>query len=164
MLNNKGFMSIHAILWIVVLFPLLMFVTIDLNYFIHEDFRLKAITDNACSSAITMLNEEKIKEGILEVNQQEAEEIVKKILKKDLVLNEDMSPTIYSNLNETPNINVQVYNNVPPSGMEVNTPAGKVTLKKTSVIVYAEYPVKGLFFKNLTVTIKKLSVSQVQFR
>lgn len=163
-LNNKGFISIYTILWLCVLFPLLLFVSIDVSYYMHQNNRLKSITDNATASAVTYLDETQIPYGKLVIEEVEAKKAIMDIIRKDLSLNDDMTPKSDSVLGAAPKINVQVVNNVPSAGIEVTTPQGNVTIKNSTVLTTVEYPIKGLFYHKTIANFKKLSVSQVQFK
>lgn len=163
-LNNKGFISIYSIMWMVVLFPLLMFVAIDLSYYTNQFNRLKNITDNAAASAITAIQENEIPKGNLVIDENEAINITNNILKKDLLLNDDMSPKENSNLKFTPKVDIKIVNDVPTTGLDITTKQGNIKVYNPCVIVSAEYKVKGLFYNKSVVTFNKIGVSQVQFK
>lgn len=161
--NKKGFISIYMILWMSVLIPILMFVFVDVSHYVYEGVHLKAVTDNASASAVTQIKEDLVPEGILEINETNAEAVALKIIKHDLLLNDDFTPTENSALKEKPTIQINVVNVTSQSGYEFPTPAGTLKIYKPSVVIYGEYPVKGLFYNN-QVTIKRVGVSQVQFK
>lgn len=161
--DKKGFVSIYMILWMAVLIPFFLFICIDYTHYISEHVHLKSVTDNASASAVTQINEDLIKYGALEINTEKAKDVAKNIITKSLNLNSDYSPKdSKSLLSATPTIDIQVINTFSEEGIEHSTPAGTVKIHKPSVIVYAEYPVRGLFFGKVA-NIKKVGVSQVQF-
>lgn len=164
LLNKKGFTSIYMILWMAVLIPFFLFIFMDLTYYVSEHIRLKSITDNAAASAVTQINEDLVKFGTLEIDNTKANEVAKEIIIRNLNLNDDFSPAeTNKTMSQSPTIDIRVFNTFLESGYEYETPIGKVLLKKPSVVIYAEYPVEGLFFKKI-VNVKKIGVSQVQFR
>lgn len=162
--NKKGFISIYVILWMVVLFPLLMFISIDFTHFIHINNQLKDLTDNLSASAVTLLNEDEIPKGVLNIKENEANKIINKIVKNELKLNDDLTPTENSILISEPNIETKIVNEVPSSGISVTLKNGDtIKVKNPSVIVSADYPVHGLFFKNMIIHFNKIGTSQVRF-
>lgn len=162
--NKKGFISIYTILWIIVLLPLLMFVTIDFTHFMHVNNQLKNLTDNLSASAVTLLDEDEIPKGILTVKESDAEDMVNKMLKDELKLKDDLTPTDKSILRSAPDVEVKVVNEVPSAGIDVSLETGDiVNVKNPSVIVSVDYPIRGLFYNKLTIHYKKIGTSQVQF-
>jgi len=161
--DKGGFMSLYMIMWMSVLIPALLFLFIDISHYVHQNVQLSSVTNNASASAVTKIREELVPKGILEINESEANKVVEEIIQHDLQLNKDFSPMKGSSLLDKPVIQVYIVNAVPPTGTEVNTPAGIVPIKKPSVVVYAKYPVKGMFFNN-SVEMEKIGVSQVKFR
>jgi hypothetical protein len=161
--NKKGFISIYMILWMAVLIPILMFVFVDVSHYVYEGIHLKAVTDNASASAITQIKEDLVPQGILEIDEIPAENIALQVIKHDLLLNEDLTPKENSSLKEKPTIQVHIVNVTSETGFDFETPIGIVKIYKPSVVIYAEYPVKGLFYNN-GVVLQKVGVSQVQFK
>lgn len=161
--NKKGFISIYMIMWMAVLIPILMFVTVDLSHYVYENIRVKTVTDNASASAITQINESLVPQGILAIDEVEAEKVALQIIKHDLHLNNDFTPKDGSPLMEAPQIQVHILNITDKDGYDFQTPAGTVKIYNPSVVVYGSYPVKGLFYNN-GVVMQKVGVSQVQFK
>lgn len=161
--DKRGFISIYMIMWMAVILPILMFVSVDVSHYVYETIHLKAVTDNASASGVTQIKEDLVPDGILEIDEVKAEEVALKILKHDLLLNDDFTPKENSSLKEKPTIQVHVVNITSENGFDFETPVGIVKIYKPSVVVYAEYPVKGLFYNN-GVVLQKVGVSQVQFR
>lgn len=159
--NKKGFMSIYIIVMLAVLIPIMFFLTIDLPYMMRMNRTLKSALDNATSTAITYLNESKISAGILEIDVNEANRVVNKVIQEYFYLNDDLTTNEDSLIDGTPKIEIQVINN--PTGQRIDTPNGGTIIKNPSVVVYAEFPVKAKF-SGITKTIKHTSVSQVQFK
>lgn len=158
--NKKGFISIYTMIMIAFLLPFLMFTAIDLNHFMQQNRHLKNLVDNAGASAITMVDDSKIPKGIIAINSKDAQDIVINIIRQQLFLNEDLTPKPESILSEKPTIIVHVLN----TGDSVVTPLGTTTAVNPSVVVYAKFPVKGLFFHGITLNIEKEGMSQAQFR
>lgn len=146
-----------------VLIPILMFVAVDLSHYVYENVRIKTVTDNASASAVTQIKEELVSQGILEVSEIPAEKTAYDIIKKDLHLNDDLTPKKASPLLDAPQIQVHIVNITDENGYEFSTPAGIVKIYKPSVVVYGEFRVKGLFYNN-SVVMKKVGVSQVDFK
>jgi hypothetical protein len=161
--DKRGFISIYMILWMAVLIPILMFVFVDVSHYVYEHVHLKAVSDNASASAVTQIKEDLVPQGILEIDEVSAEKVALDIIKHDLLLNNDLTPTENSPLKEKPTIQVHIVNITSESGYDFETPAGTVKIYKPSVVVYGAYPVKGLFYNN-GVVLQKVAVSQVQFR
>lgn len=158
-MNKKGFITVNVVLWSVVLIPVFLFVAIEFPYFVYERSRLKGITDNMASSAVTILEEELIAEGILKIDENGAKDMADTVLKRSLLLNDDYTPTQRSNLSERPTIDVRIYNDIPEGGIVEYG----VFLQNPTVIIKAEYEIKGLIFRGLTVPMKILSSAQAQF-
>jgi hypothetical protein len=160
--DKRGFISIYMILWMSVLIPFLLFVFIDVSHYVYEGIHLKAITDNAAASAVTRIKEDLVSEGVLEIDENQAEEVALNIIRNDLHLKNDFTPKSNSLLKEKPKIEVYVLNITSKDGYDFETPAGTVKIYNPSVVVYGKYPVKGLFYNN-GVVIQRVGVSQVQF-
>lgn len=161
--NKNGFISIYMIMWLAVLVPFFIFTFMDVTHYVAESIHLKGVTDNASASAVTQIKEELVKYGTLEIDTVKAEKVARKIIADSLNLNEDLTKKSGTNvLKSEPMVSVQVINIFSDAGLPVETPLGQVKIYKPSVIVYVEYPVRGLFFKT-NVTMKKIGISQVQF-
>ncbi|WP_144536490.1 cobalt ABC transporter permease [Bacillus thuringiensis] len=160
--NKKGVTTVYVILVVSALLPLILFLSIDVPHYLDSSRKIKNTLDNASSSAITFLNDQKISEGVLEVDKQVAEAMIKKIIKNDLSLDDNYNPLKGSIISKKPIIKTYVINN--PKGIEtVSTPIDNVKVNNTSVVIYAEVPVKGLFFTFNEVTMRKVAVSQARF-
>ena len=162
--NKKGFTSIYTILWMAVLFPLLMFTVIDGTHYAYEVIHLKAVTDNAAASAVTQIDTTLIPQGVLQIDTANASSVATTILQTDLNLNSDWTPKDNSIFSGTPTVKIDVVNVTSPTGVTYSTPIGNLTIYHPSVVIYAQYPIKGLFFQSDQVTIQKVGVSQVQFK
>jgi len=161
--DQQGFVSIFMILWMTVLLPMLLFVGLDLTQFIYENTRTKTVIDNASASAVTRLNEDVIREGILKIDEAKATEVAERIIREGLHLDENLEPLEGSPLVSKPTIDVQVVNVRNKNGYPVDTPTGDVMVYEPSVVIYAEYPVEGLFFTN-DITLEKIGASQATFK
>ena len=161
--NSKGFMSIYLILFLAVFIPIMFFLVIDLPQFMAMNRKAKGALDNASSTAITRINEDKTTEGILEINETEARNIAKKVIVETFNLNDDLTVNENSSIPDTPKIEILIVNN-PNERPYHETPNGKFYFKNPSVLIYAEIPVEASFFKFAKKTIKYTSVSQVQFK
>lgn len=162
--DKKGVTSIFTILWLAVLFPFLMFVVIDISHYTYEIIHLKAVTDNAAASAVTQIDESLVPQGVLQIDPTEATQVAETTLQTDLNLNSDWTPKDNSIFSGTPTVKINVVNVTSPTGINYPTPVGNLTIYHPSVVIYAEYPLHGLFFQADHVTIQKVGVSQVQFK
>lgn len=164
LLNKKGAISIYTIILLSFLLPFLMFTAIDINHYMQQNRKLKNVVDNSASSAITMINESKLSYGEIEIDSREASDVVSRVVKETLYLNDDLTPKDVSVLKERPEINVYVVNNPSVTGTDLSTPIGTVKVKNPSVVVYGKFKVKGLFFSSMSVDIQKVGMSQAQFK
>lgn len=163
--RNDGFMSLVMLVVVSVLFPLFLFYFVEINYLYGVKDQIQGYTDSAASAAVMQVNREKIKEGIIELDDQKAEEYAKKILASNLRLNEDLSVTEGSLIKEDPIVRIYP---VMPSDLggktEYVTPEGfKFTITNPTVIVYTEAQPQGIFY-NRFVTIKSVSAYQASFK
>ncbi|HCL4479973.1 TPA: hypothetical protein N2D99_002040 [Clostridium botulinum] len=161
--NKKGICTIYTILVMSAILPILLFIVIDIPHFMQYDRKIKNILDNAGGSAITRLQENHISKGVLELNEPEANKVIENIIKSDLFLKSDLTPDKGSVLKEKPTIQV-IYVNNHTGSQTVTTPLGDIKVNKTSVVIYGDFPVKGAFFTGFTGHIKKVAVSQVEFK
>ncbi|MFJ8528559.1 cobalt ABC transporter permease [Bacillus sp. NPDC094106] len=160
--NKKGVTSVYVILFVSALLPLLLFLCIDVPHYLDSSRKIKNVLDNASSSAITRIQDDKLPKGIIELNPEEAKEIIDKIIQHDLFLDEEFNPKKGSIVSGKPKIETHFVNN-PDEITEVSTPIDNVKVNHTSVVIYAEIPVNGLFFKFNEVKMKKVAVSQARF-
>lgn len=162
--SKDGFVSIYTILWLTVLVPLLIFILINFTTMIKQKINYKNICDNAASSAVTHLNQVALTDGILEIRVSDAETIVKKIIARDLNLNDDLSLKPDSLITGKPVIETKIYNDIPQDGLTFSTKFGNsITITKPSVVVIGEFPVATSFKSAQGSTIKTYGVAQVQF-
>lgn len=161
--NKKGVVTIYVILWMAVLFPLLMFLAIDMTNYIYSSAKMKAVVDNAAASAITMIDEVQVESGIIRVVEDDAVEAVNTIMIKELNLNEDFTPSENSLLLDSPEVEVFVFNVYSDEGVEVDTPLGTKTLTRPTVFVKGEFEIKGLFYRGKSATLNRVGASQVEF-
>lgn len=163
LLSEKGFVSIYTLIALGFLVPFLLFMVIDLNHFMQQNSHLKSILDNASASAVTKINNEQLADGIIEINSDEAEKAVLRILKESLLLNDDLTPKSNSILSKKPEIKIYVINDA-EGGRNIDTPLGTTNTSKTSVIVYGKFSIKALFVNKLALTMEKEGMSQALFK
>ena len=162
--NKKGFLSLFTIIMLSVLLPFLIFVFVTFTNMIQNVIYFKNVSDNAASSAVVLLNETKLQDGILYINETQAIARAKEVIAKELNLDADLSPNENSKVYEKPNVEVLVYNDVPTEGLEIMTRFGKkIKVYKPSVIVVAEYPTLNITKSDIYPTIKNVGVAQTQF-
>lgn len=163
LLCEKGFASIYTLIVLAFLLPFLLFTVIDINHFMQQNSHLKSVLDNASASAVTKINNDKLADGIIEINSDEAEEAVLRVLKASLLLNDDLTPKSNSILSEKPEIKIYVVNDA-EGGKDITTPLGVTNTSRTSVIVYGKFSVKALFINKLALTMEKEGMSQALFK
>ena len=75
MLKNKkdGFISIVALIIMAILIPLLLFLVVDMQYYLQANKKVKSIVDNVAAAASTTVVPEKLANGILELDYDKAE-------------------------------------------------------------------------------------------
>lgn len=163
--RNDGFMSLVMLVVVSVLFPMFLFYFVEINYLYGVKDQIQGYTDSAAAAAVMQVNRERIKEGIIELDDQKADEYAKKILASNLRLNEDLSVTEGSLIKEDPI--VRIYPVMPgdlEGKKEFVTPEGfKFSITNPTVIVYTEAQPQGIFF-NRFVTIKSVSAYQASFK
>lgn len=161
-LNKKGFVSIVVLIVMACLLPFLIFLFSDLTHVRYAETKLQHITDNACSSASMALDTNALQDGKKVINEEQATQIVKSILKSELQLNDDLSPIEGKGmLFDKPKINLKIYNNIPEQGYVIKTTKRSIKLKNTSAILEVEYPIHLAFFKSAKFKVNKISVKQL---
>ena len=70
--NKKGFGTILAICLMSVFLPLLLFVCCDIPYYLQQDTKLKELADSIAASTATVIREDKLADGIIEINEDRA--------------------------------------------------------------------------------------------
>lgn len=161
-MNKKGFVSIYIILWLAVLIPFLLFVFVDLMQYSNQNVKLRSVTNNAAASAVSRLNEDRLPEGILEIDEDKAVETIEEILRKDLLLDENFEPLEGSTLREAPEIEIYIANEEDGS-TEISVPTDTFFIDNTAVVIYAKYNVRGLFFHRSGVERQYLAISDAFF-
>lgn len=161
--NNKGFTAIYVILFLAIFMPFMFFLTVDLPHFMSMNRKIKSTLDNATSTAVTRINEAKASSGVLEISEQEAKDIAMKVIIETFNLNDDLSLTDKSLIDNKPDIEIVVVNNI-SSTPTYTSPNGTFYILNPSVIIYGEVPVKARFFKVIEKNIKYTSIAEVQFR
>lgn len=161
--NNKGFTVIYTIILMAVIFPLILFVSIDLPYYMTMNRKIKNTLDNATSTAITCINEQQASSGKLQIIEGDAKNTVNNIISQSFSLDKDLTPNKTSVIKDKPVIQVRVINN-PSLNEFITTQNGQFKVKNPSVAVYGEIPVRGKFFNMFCPKIKYTAISQVQFK
>lgn len=155
--NKKGYMSLYTILWLSVFLPFLFFMFIYFTLMVKQIINYKNLCDNAASSAVTYLQEELIPDGIIKIRESDAKRIAKEVIVNNLYLNDDFTINNNSKIHKNPIITIEVYNNIPTSGLIINKFNKQIKLTKPSVVVTGEFPTHS------PAIIKSIGVAQVQF-
>lgn len=94
MLKNKkdGFISIVALIIMAILIPLLLFLVVDMQYYLQANKKVKSIVDNVAASASTTVIPDKLANGILELDYDKAETYIM----EDLASWFNLEETIYT--------------------------------------------------------------------
>ena len=162
--NEQGFTSIYVIILMTVLLPFVIFVFVTFSHMVQNTIYFKNLSDNAASSAVVCLNEQKLQDGIVFINEEEAIAKAKTVIANELNLNPDLTVNSNSKIKENPNITISVYNDVPEEGRVITTSLGKdIKIFKPSVVVVAEYPTLKITNVNATGTIKNIGVAGAEF-
>ncbi|MFF2531495.1 cobalt ABC transporter permease [Brevibacillus sp. NPDC058079] len=163
--EEKGFMSILMVFFVASLLPLLLFYFVEMTYLNGMKDKFQGFNDAAASAAVMQMEKELIKDANITLIDQDAKEVVDRILSENLILNEDMTPAVDSFVKEAPLVKVYVVNhNNGESPSEFITDEGFVfKIKNPTVIVYSEVKPNGVFF-NRFVTIKSISAYESFFK
>lgn len=161
--SKSGFISIVAIILGGTVFIMMLWLMMDLTYYAQQNRSTKNILDNATASAVTLVDESSLGGGDIKFLNQEAVEMAKNIIKRELFLDENGQPTAQSPLREAPDIRIYVVDDVDKeNGTLVNVAGVKnIRVKNPSIIAYAKLPMRGLFFKGKGPTFQQISASQV---
>lgn len=89
MLRKKhGFTTLVTLLLLLVVLPLMMFAVVDIPYWMTSNRRLQNIVDNMASGAATALVESSLADGIIEFDENVAEELILSMLQSWFELEE----------------------------------------------------------------------------
>lgn len=155
--NKKGYISLYTILWLSVFVPFLIFIFVQFTLMVKQIVTYKNICDNAASSAVTYLDEDLIPDGIIKIRENDAKKAAKDIIISSLNLNENLTVNSNSIIPKDPTIVIEVYNDVPESGLTITKFNNKIKITKPSVIVTGEFPTYT------RAKIKSIGVAQAQF-
>lgn len=159
--EKDGFMSIIIMLFVSCLLPLFLFSLVEMNYYYSMKDKAQWVNDHMASSAVRSLNSTQLSAGTIEIDNTEAEERAKSILKSSYQLEDDLTiNTDTSYLRESPILKVYVLNE-DRVGTDFTTDEGQLFhIKKPSVIVYSSIQPKGIFFNKL-ITLQSYSFYSV---
>lgn len=163
--KRDGFMSVIVILLLSVLFPLLLFFMVELEHYYGTRNQFQGYVDAAASAAVMQIHRDMLSEGFIEIDPKEAENYAKKVLATNLGLNDDLTVTESSLVQEEPLVHVYV---VDPNDLEdepiYEIPDGiRYEIEHPTVIVYMEAQPKGIFFNHF-VNLKVVSAYQASFK
>lgn len=161
--NKKGISTLYVIIFLSIALPTMIFFTVDFPLMMATNRKVKATLDNAASTAILQIDETKASSGVLYIDEVESKKMAGRVIKETFVLSDDYSTKKGSLIVDTPTVDIVVFNNV-KSTIYHNTLNGKFAINNPSVLVYAEVPVKGSFFRHSKKTIKYTAIAQVQFK
>ena len=71
--KKAGVSMITTLLMLSVLFPLLLFLAVDITYYVQANKKLKAVVDNMAASATTRIREDILASGVISLNKSEVE-------------------------------------------------------------------------------------------
>jgi len=71
--GKKGYATIIAIVSMAIILPLLLFLVVDMPYYLNSNRQVKSIVDNTAAGASTILREDMLAEGILIIDEDLAE-------------------------------------------------------------------------------------------
>lgn len=162
--NKKGAISIVTILILSVLISVFLFLMLEYTANIKIKHEVSNSIDYATRKALFQLDEIKLKNGDLNILEDEANQIIKDVLIHDFNLNSDLSPTEMSNI-QTPFIKTYIWNNYDESGFLFVTDEGiEYTLYEPSVMVYIEAKPKTTFGKMTDALITKDVKKSINFK
>lgn len=161
--SQKGITTIDTIVFLSIALPIMIFFTVDFPLMMATNRKVKATLDNAASTAILQIDETKVSQGELYIDEVESKKMALKVITETFNLNNDLTLKENSIIADTPIIDVVVINNV-ANTKYYDTSNGRFEIKNPSVLIYGEVPVRGTFFSHSPKTIKYTAVAQVQFR
>lgn len=89
--KKKGFATILALILIAITLPLMLFLVVDMPYYMGANRKVKSIADNISASAATILKPEMLADGIVEIDEEKAETYIL----EDLVVWFNLEDVIY---------------------------------------------------------------------
>lgn len=90
--NKNGFSSVIGLILIAIALPLLLFLAVDMPYYMQANRKVKSVTDNVSASAATILDTELLADGILQIEEDKAETYIL----EDLVVWFNLEDIIYN--------------------------------------------------------------------
>lgn len=89
--KKKGFSTIIALILLAIFLPLMLFLAVDIPYYMEANRKVKSIADNVSASAATILKPESLADGIVEIDEDKAETYIL----EDLVVWFNLQDIIY---------------------------------------------------------------------
>lgn len=162
--DKRGTVTIYVLLTMIVLVPTLLFASMELPSTLIQHRKLKNTIDNAASSAASRIIENQLHFGIIEIDANLAEHTAKRIIAQDYKLDPvTLEPLEDSIVSEAPTIQIQVINSPPKEGIKLTFPTQELLVENTSVVIYIEMKINGIFFKFYNPIIKHLGSTQAMF-
>lgn len=138
--DKKGFGTILVICVISLIIPLLMFVAVDIPYYLQQDKKLKSTADNIAASTATIIDENKLADGVVAIDKRRA----RAYLLEELALWFRLEDTIYDT--EIPGVKlmkiqdgVESMMNINPAIIEITPDMEPITDEKTLMATRVEY-------------------------
>lgn len=164
--DKSGTFTIYTILILSVLLPIFLFIFVDITYATVMKIRCNNYNESIASAAINNLNEEKLKDGILEIDEEQAQLCAERLFADMYGLDENLNITNTSLLKETPILKVYVVNDTESLSEGNFTTDEGYTIKvdKPTVIVYTSIQPTGILFNRFielkSISTKHLSVEE----
>lgn len=89
--KKKGFSTIIALVLLAIFLPLMLFLVVDIPYYMEANRKVKSIADNVSASAATILKPQSLADGIVEIDEDKAETYIL----EDLVVWFNLQDIIY---------------------------------------------------------------------
>lgn len=157
--KKEGFMTLLIFLFITSMLPLFLFCFVEIQYLYQIKDKAQYINDHVASAAVRSIDTSLLSQGIIEINEQQAQEIGKKLFQINYHLQDDWALPSDSFLKAPPYFKIYVVNSNVQS--EFTTDEGVTfTISHPSVIVYSSIKPKGIFFNKL-VNLQSYSIYEV---
>lgn len=138
--EKKGAGTILVLCIMSLIIPLFMFVAVDVPYYLQQDKKLKSIADNIAASTSTIIDEQKLANGVVQIDKTRA----RAYLLEELALWFRLEDTIYKT--EVPGVKLMQITpetdsmlNVNPAIIEITPDMEPITDAKTLDATRVEY-------------------------
>lgn len=138
--EKKGFGTILVMCVISLIIPLFMFVAVDVPYYLQQDKKLKSTADNIAAATSTIIDEDKLANGVIEIQKDRA----RAYLLEELALWFRLEDRIYNT--EVPGVrlmkvlpDVDSMFDVNPAIIEITPEMEPITDEKTLSATRVEY-------------------------